>query len=567
VTAAAPAQADGLTVRAYGGDRTTLLGFDVPEALADDLAGFAIAWTDPEGRTQWIPNRLSFDLAITADTTPAQRRWTPSNEAPFQKFRWAHFPPEAAPGTYTYHVNAMLFRRGTETELEPGPSADVAVEVGGVDRPSFELGFTRGYVSSQAYRDRFQNAPFRPDPPTIDYDTAPYERQYRWLGAHAREMLFDFLEECVRDESLEVDVFAYDLDEPDLVRRLQELGSRLRLYLDNSHDHVESGALEVDAKELVERSAGSDRVRSGHFGRFAHDKVLIQRRDGRAVKVLTGSANFSVRGLYVQANSVLIFADASTPTLYANVFDNVWDDARGFARSELAARWFPVEEPDVPPFSVSFAPHRDAGISLDLVAEAIGGADSSVLFAVMTLGGGGRVLQALRELTTRGNVFSYGMTQHVDGSLELTAPGTASGVLVPFAFLSEHVPPPFNKEWSGGSGRVIHHKFVVVDFNDARPLVFTGSSNLASGGETSNGDNLLAFTDRSVATAYAVEAVRLIDHYQFRAAMRKATDEEPLHLKPRSARWWLPYYTPGERKERERRIFVASPPDGAAPEP
>src|SRR5262249_32105242 len=100
----------------------------------------------------------------------------------------------------------------------------------------------------------------------------------------------------------------------------------------------------------------------------------------------------------------------------------------------------------------------------------------------------------------------------------------------------------------------IHDKFVVVDFNDNTPVVFTGSSNLAKGGEEQNGDNLLAISDQSVVTAYAVEAIRLIDHFHFRAAMQAATDANPLTLS-RDA-WWQPYYDENNIKCRERSLFV-----------
>ena len=59
------------------------------------------------------------------------------------------------------------------------------------------------------------------------------------------------------------------------------------------------------------------------------------------------------------------------------------------------------------------------------------------------------------------------------------------------------------------TARPPNHKFV-VDFNDSKPVVFTGSSNLAAGGEKANQDNLLAIRDASIATAFAVEAVRLV---------------------------------------------------------
>src|SRR5208282_1621261 len=142
-----------------------------------------------------------------------------------------------------------------------------------------------------------------PQPKSLDYDTKPYQPQYEWLGAHARKMVFDFLTECVNDKTITVDLFAYDLDEPDVVKMLEALGPRLRAFLDNASLHTGT-ALEVQVHSRLVKSAGAANVKQGHFQRFAHDKIIIQKKNGAAVKVLTGSANFSVRGLYVQANNV-----------------------------------------------------------------------------------------------------------------------------------------------------------------------------------------------------------------------------------------------------------------------
>ena len=98
-----------------------------------------------------------------------------------------------------------------------------------------------------------------------------------------------------------------------------------------------------------------------------------------------------------------------------------------------------------------------------------------------------------------------------------------------------------------------------MDFNDLNPVVFTGSSNLAAGGEKANGDNLLAIFDRATATAYAVEAVRLVDHYNFRTKMKLATSDKPLMLKTDDAKikWWSRYYNEKNLKYRERKLFIS----------
>jgi hypothetical protein len=269
---------------------------------------------------------------------------------------------------------------------------------------------------------------------------------------------------------------------------------------------------------------------------------------------LTGSANFSIRGLYVQANNVLIFDDPLTAKLYEDAFDQAFKGTRGFSSSNIAKQWFDISGAGLPQSAVSFAPHASSSVSLDRVSDAIEGANSSVMYAVMGLGGTGKVLTHLKELGARDDIFSYGVAHSTRG-LSLYRPEDTKGIFTSFAYLSQHVPPPFREEWSGGGGQVIHHKFVVVDFNDAEPVVFTGSSNLAAGGEEDNGDNLLAIYDRSVATAYVVEAIRLVDHYHFRAVMKDATSADPLVLKPDEAEWWKPYYENNNLKYRERLLL------------
>ena len=537
-----------------------LLAFDLDEQLTERLAGFAVKRVPPSGRPDFLLNRLNFKNMVTADTTPAMRKFTKTNEAPFQKFRWTDFPPLDKAGQYRYEVSAMYFKN--KGGLKIGPTASVSVEVGPFLDGHSEIGFTRGYLSSQAYEAIFENAPFRPEgEKTIDYDTTPFKKQYEWLGYHARQMVFDFMKECVTNKNVEVDVFAFDLDEPDFVRDLKKLGKRLRIFLDDSKDHVKKGAMEIEARGILEISTGPDNIRVGHFGRLAHNKVVIQKMNGKAVKVLTGSANFSVRGLYVQANNVLVFDDPETADFYEQAFEQSFADptTAAFKNSEIAKKWFDIREAGMPPFGVCFSPHKTL-VSLDRVVEEINKVNSSIMFAVMELGGSGNVLEHLRALagSESKNVYTYGITETQKG-ISLYKPGKTNGVFASFNYLKSKVPFPFRAELGGGAGQIIHHKFIVMDFNDCDPVVFTGSSNLAALGEKANGDNLLAIFDRAAATAYAVEAVRLVDHYHFRTSMKRATSNNPLMLKTDDAKikWWAPYYNEKNLKCRERKLFIS----------
>ncbi len=550
-------QADGLTFAAYPGDGAVLLAFDVDQGVEQDLAGFAVEYTDPDGQTFPVLNRLGFAQPVTSATTPEQRRFFPTSEAPLQKFHWVHFPPDVKPGMFTYKATAMLFQPGGETAMTAGPSAELGVTLMPRQPGPFQLGFTRGYISSQAYAEQFHNAPFEPSPPTFDFDTTPYQAQYQWLGFHARRLILDFIAETLADQSLSLDVFAYDFDEPAIIRQLGQLGPRLRLYLDDSASHIGDTAREPKAHDWL--TAQGTQVKVGHFQRFSHDKVLIQKRGDTALKVLSGSANFSVRGLYVQSNNVFTFDDPATAALYEQAFQQSWDNPSGFAASQLAASWHDCGgHGGLPSYSVCLSPHHRASVSLDRVTSAVTSAASSVLFAIMEIGAGtGPLLDAIRALPSRPELYAFGTTQRLDGSLKVQKSGDpADTPFIPFSYLSDKVPAPFRAEWDGGLGQVIHHKFIVTDFNGENPLVFAGSSNLAAGGEEQNDDNLVCFTDRDVAAKYAIEAIQLVDHYRFRAAMKQATDAQPLQLQTHSAHWAADYYTPGRPKNRERTLLA-----------
>ncbi|HYZ16418.1 MAG TPA: phospholipase D-like domain-containing protein [Candidatus Acidoferrum sp.] len=576
----------GLTVKAYRGDGCVLIAMDVQRDRCEGLAGFAIARsTDGESFTYTL-NRLSFKphKAVTASTSPEVEHANaePSNIAPYQKFHWVDYPPDEGEGPHHYRVEAMYFASGKdpasdeEDALRVGATVTFTIALGGEISTTFKIGFTRGYISSQAFADRYPGVrALRPDntvtyrtldvvPGTQTHPPTTYKDLYRWLGAHGRSLLDAFLEQCLRDGEAAksgYDVFAYDLDEPDFIRVLAygaKRGWPIRLLLDNSTVHTKPRAREIEASKLL-GDAGVT-IKRGHFRRYAHDKCIIQRdREGNAVRVLTGSANFSVRGLYVQSNSVIVINDADVAALYGQAFEESWNDMSTFASSEIAAQWFSAPSGrGLPRFDVSFAPHTVAEVSLARVSQAISSAKSSVLFAVMELGGGGEVLAQLRDIQKRPEIFSFGVTQTTNG-LNFYKSGEPDGLLVPFGYLKDHVPEPFRREWNGGMGQVIHHKFIVIDFNGDDPVVFCGSSNLAEGGEESNGDNLLAIHDPLVASLYAVQAIQLVDHYEFRAVASRANANAPLLLAGPGQRpaWWETSYDPASLKNRERELFVS----------
>jgi phosphatidylserine/phosphatidylglycerophosphate/cardiolipin synthase-like enzyme len=573
----------GLSVVIYPGDNKILIAMSLEDGDVNDsdknLAGFAI-WRQYDGKPEEIlQNRIGFTVGVNNQTTAETREWTDSDKAPFQKFRWIDVPPDGFDTGIAYRVQALYF---TGQQFATKPGQEVTVKVTPVRRlfGKFQPAFTRGYIASQAYTDKFDNKDIRPTgAKTADFDTKPFQPQYQWLGADARQQLFDFIADCEQDTTAKIDVYAYDLDEPDIIAAICRMGKqgRLRAVLDNADLHSKpdkkTGVLpiEVTAAKMIIAAAGAANVRQGKFARYQHCKVFIKRdASGNAQKVIFGSMNFSVRGIYVQANNVVHVDDAKTAGMFAASFDDAFKNnvsAPPFRKDPIAQGYMvcsPAATADLPKFSLSLSPHTDPMMSLGPMSDRIRKATSSVFYAVMEPTGQGPVLNTLRAIAAKPTVFSYG-TVETNKGLAVQSPDGEMGVMTSFAALTKNVPQPFKKEFNGGAGMHIHDKFVVVDFNGDNPTVFTGSSNLAAGGENQNGDSLAMIEDAAVANMFAIEAVALFDHYHFRKVMQTVTTQEPpLTLwypgKPNAPpAWWKAYYDPKAIQMRDRYLFAALP--------
>src|SRR5258706_12060806 len=224
------------SVKGYRGDAKTLLAFNCSDKKStNNLAGFTIQCQPDNLPPYYLQNMLQFE-------TPgnhAQDSKLPANSsinAPFHKFRWLHVPGSVHQGTkpflgaYTYTVTPRYFDNNKSLQpLDPGLSASLDIDVVPFEKQGLELGFTRGYTQSQAFVHHFGlKTLIRPQNDELIYDTSvesgtnaagekfTYLDEYEWLGFTAREKIFGILNEVLDDKSLRLDVFAYDLNEPDM---------------------------------------------------------------------------------------------------------------------------------------------------------------------------------------------------------------------------------------------------------------------------------------------------------------------------------------------------------------
>jgi hypothetical protein len=556
------------TLKLHRGDGMTLIAMNWMRGKPpNDFVGFAIQYKEPGGdRFFDLKNRLTFPRK-DGSVDPTQLS---TMRSPIQKFRWVHFPRNAnLDGEFLYRVTPVFMN--AQDELSYGEAQDARIELRRETYPGqLNVSYTRGFVSSQAFVDRYDK--FGPIstllPPSANNGlkfkpTHPKAKEaLDWMGFEARESILETLDEAIKDKA-NVRAIAYELNEPEVVDRLVKIGKRLKVIIDDSKEHKGAGSAESQAAKRLAASAGKANVKRQHMKNLQHNKTIVV--DGPKVqKVVCGSTNLSWRGFFVQANNAVVLEGRSAVKAFLAAFDNYWDNEKSFGKT-ASAQWADLGLKNIDA-RVAFSPHAKSNALLQTVADDVSLKTTSCLlyslaFLYQT---GGPILEAIKKVTKKDDIFVYGISDKKVGGIDLQRPdGNVSPVYA--AALAKGVPAPFSKEPSGATGKAggirMHHKFVVMDFDKPSAKVYLGSYNFSDPADVKNGENLLVIRDRRVAVSYMIEALRIFDHYEFRVTQQNAKKaKKPLQLSkpPRKAGekpWWNEDYVDA-RKVRDRELFA-----------
>ena len=554
------------TLKLHRGEGMTLVAMNWKNGQPpQNFVGFAIEYQEPGG-SQFFPlnNRLGF-LDGSGNVNSAALS---TLQAPIQKFRWVHFPPNAdLPGDFQYRITPMLM--DAQDKLSPGEPQQVAIQLARETYPGIaNVTFTRGFVSSQAFVDHYVKdgpintlvAPLAAK--GLDFTSTHPDSvaALAWMGFEARAAILETLDQAIADKA-QVRVVAYDFNLPDIVERLEKLGGSLKIIIDDSKGHGGTGTAETEAEGRLVASAGRANVLRQHMGSLQHNKTVSV--NGPTVKkVVCGSTNLSWRGFFVQANNALVLTGQTAVDLFFAAFDNYFNGAKndvaGFG-AKPSAGWNDLGLAGIDA-KVAFSPHSAANAKLSEIATDLKSTTSSLLYSLAFLyESPGVVLDAIKGVTADKNIFVYGISDKKVGGLDVQDP---SGNVAPVfaAELSANVPEPFKSEPSGGMGTRMHHKFTVIDFDKPTARVYLGSYNFSTPADRENGENLVVVRDRRIAVSYMIEALSLFDHYSFRVAEKAATAKgQKLHLSkppraPGEKPWWDDDYTVAH-KIKDRVLF------------
>ena len=197
------------TMKIHRGDGMALLAMNWNKGKPPkDFVGFAIEYKEPKGVKFFaLKNRLAFP-GMDGSVNPNQMS---TRMSPIQKFRWVHFPRSAElAGDFTYRVTPVFMN--DKDELSYGESQEAAIELSRETFPGkLNVAFTRGFVSSQAFVDRFgANAipKLLPAKAAAGLDFVPTlpkaEDALAWMGFEARSAILEVLNQGAADTKAQI---------------------------------------------------------------------------------------------------------------------------------------------------------------------------------------------------------------------------------------------------------------------------------------------------------------------------------------------------------------------------
>ena len=557
------------TLKIHRGEGMALLAMNWKKGKPPkDFVGFAIEYKEPKGDKFFpLKNRLAFPTA-NGDLNPNKLS---TRLSPIQKFRWVHFPRNAEKsGEFVYRVAPVFMN--AQDELSYGEPQRASIELRRETYPKkLNVTFTRGFISSQAFVDRYGSdsiptlLPAKAEHgldfvPTFKNATQALE----WMGFEARSAILEVLDEAIADKKAKVRAVLYDLNEPGIVSRLEKLGKRVRVIIDDDGPHGKKNSPETAAAKRLAKTAGAENVKRQHMGKLQHNKIIVV--DGpKANAAICGSTNHSWRGFFVQNNNAIVVRSKAATKLFMSAFDDYFanDSVAGFGASN-SARWNKLGIKGIDA-EIGFSPRSKANAVLQSIADDVSDNTTSSLFFSLAFlyQTKGAIQNAVKKIQKDNKIFSYGISDHEVKNLVGLAVAKPDGkvTLIQPEALRKNIPEPFKSEPVGGGGTRMHHKFIVIDFDKPTARVYMGSYNFSVAADTSNGENLLVIRDRRVAVSYVVEAIRLFDHYHFRVVQMKAKKAKKrleLARPPRKKGekpWWADDYT-NKRKILDRELFA-----------
>jgi phosphatidylserine/phosphatidylglycerophosphate/cardiolipin synthase-like enzyme len=545
-----------LRVRAIAGTYVVFLAFDMPEADATGLMGFAIQRTRlSDGETIWLRGNKRFARVAA----PTGFEDASSHEHPFQTFQWADYSAE--PGDrYRYRVIPMYGVPGALTE---GHATNVTIGTEPLAGTSHDVHWNRGAIASQAFVRRFPNM-------TLDQAGAP---AYEWLARDLLPGLLAFIAQAT-DATYSLRAAVYELGWPaplEAFRAAHLAGADVKIIYHAKADDTGTGNAAAIANAQI---AGLCLPRIN--AKLMHNKFIVLSRNGAPVSVWTGSTNFSRNALHGQLNVGHAIHDPGI----AQHFLDYWEELRADPVADTLKTRIDAINPLPPPnqsdaLTPAFSPRHGRTVFDWWIALA---SKPKPLFMTFPFG----IVKDFRPVfDKKDQVLRFALLdKYVNGGSAASRKAAIDEIerIRRFAnigmALGNHISVDWIDGWHRESGGIgvnvnwIHTKFMLIDPLGTRPVTLTGSANWSEPSVTDNDENVLVIRgDKRVADIYFGEFMRLFAHHRFRESVKRHIEENGLSAagdwRPKDLfedwKKWVPdHFRPGSEHDITRRYFAGS---------
>jgi len=525
-------------------------------ANADDVL---IAWKPNPWPEAWVGFQLERRNEKTGQITPIVNRIPPkagagpvdaagvsSAQSPIRRCLWTDHSVGDT-DRVSYRVTAMTASGAGFAAVPSSASAwTPAVVASGDAGDGLAAYFNRGTLMSQIVSRFVNNDTSEAALRTFltKLETAGFQAR-RFLAGDALVQILAFLHGA-NAKGNRVRAALYEVNDRELVDALKVFGSRGHVLIGNGSatkpwvaTELTAAGLEVKHRDLSHTGASSPSV---------HNKFIVEvdHASGHALRVLTGSTNWTTTGLCTQLNNVLTIDE---PTI-AKRFLEQWAALVAAHDDMTPALKTSNSTPTTAGNVTLYFAATDGEVEFKPVLDLIHGAKHGALF-LMFMPGQSPLLKALLDRVRNNDIYVRGVVSTVNPAKKDGDVGSVGGqvvksgapaqefhddVLLP-AGVSENDKPSFAEtEFNVQEIRaahlmaIVHSKTIVIDpFSDDCTVV-TGSHNFSDSASKSNDENLVIVRgNKTLAQSYALHINGVYDHYSWRAFLASGGDPNQIY--------------------------------------
>lgn len=548
---------NGLEVTAVIGTTAVLLSFDMAEADAKGLLGFAIEREDHTEDEKYYLRGFKY-FEETAQATGEGQLFS-TLEHPVQSFLWEDFGVKTN-HDYSYHVTPVY---GKPKKLVYKDGCSIRFTTPSEDADEHSVYFNRGVAGSLAYARKFKNK--RPGSDEMTEEESV--EAFKWLSRGLEEALLNFIRSA-EDSTYKLRAALYEFEYIPVLEAFKEAYEDRDVDVEIIYDSrgEEEANNEAIAEAGVPQKILTPRKEEASKKLLAHNKFIVLIKDDVPVSVWTGSTNITPKGIFGQCNVGHVIRNENIAKQYLKYWEHLKKDPLNDVldkqtikiQADLSFDEFPEGT------TVFFSP-RPKKTLLQTYADYM--ANSQQLVCGMFPFSFSTKMKAV--ITANTDNLKYIIIDKKDKNTTLITTDF-DNVIVYGTYLKDglydwleetHAGFLLNKKGSIGTN-FIHNKVLMIDPLGEDPIVITGSANFSDNSIGGNDENTLVIRgNKAVSDLYFTEFVRIFNHYYARFTALKMSVENPgqvnpIHLKTDSKKWVPAFYNPNGLKFKRKKMFV-----------